>query len=92
VPVEKSYPPKKNTISTPIPKVDSVHPASQAIEFEGRSDASMRITATIAQGESAQTMASGRISRKRAVIRRACHIAAGAASCRSDDGPGAAIA
>ncbi len=72
--LEKSYPPKNRMIRTPIPKVESVQPASHATEFDGRSDASMRMTATIAQGESAQTIASGRISRKRLLMRRACHI------------------
>ena len=67
---EKSYPPKKNTIRRPIPKVDSVQPASQAIAFEGRSEASIRITATIAQGERAHTIASGRSCRKRPPMRR----------------------
>ena len=67
--MEKSYPSKNRMIRTPIPKVERVHPASHATEFDGRSEASMRITATIAHGESAQTIASGRISRKRLLTR-----------------------
>ena len=53
-----------------VTNVDSDQPASHAIAFEGRSDASIRITATIAHGESAQTIASGRISRKSSPIPR----------------------
>ena len=56
---EKSYPPRKKTIRTPIAMVDSVQPASHATAFVGRSEASIRITATIAHGESAQTTPSG---------------------------------
>jgi hypothetical protein len=66
---ENSYPPRKTTIRTPITRVDSVHPTSQATEFDGRSEASIRITATIAHGERAQTIASGSNSTKISPIR-----------------------
>ena len=58
--LEKSKPLKTKMIRKPIPNVERVQPKSHQIAFDGRSEASMRITATIAQGESAHTIASGR--------------------------------
>src|SRR3954447_12610660 len=66
---EKSWPPRKTTTKTPIARVDSVQPASHITELDGRSEASIRITATIAHGERAHTMASGSSSRKRSPTR-----------------------
>jgi hypothetical protein len=57
---EKSNLLKKRMVRTPVPKVERVQPRSHQIAFERRSEASMRITATIAQGESAHRTASGR--------------------------------
>jgi hypothetical protein len=50
--------------------VDSVQPASHATAFVGRSEASIRMTATIAHGERAHTTPSGSNWRKRSPIRR----------------------
>ena len=44
---------------TPIAIVDSVQPASQATAFDGRYEASIGITATIAHGETAHATLKG---------------------------------
>ena len=51
-------------MTAPTTKVESVQPVSHHTAFEGRSEASIRITATIAHGLNAQTTASGSSSRK----------------------------
>ena len=82
---EKSNPAKNKMMSAPIAKVESVQPRSHHTAFDGRSEASIKITATIAHGESAHTIASGKISRKRLPIRRVSRLVedadAGALRC-----------